>query len=172
GLTDRIVLVHGAVKDVKREPAGAGLQGIGSVPSMFRGLRNPGRELLAARKLFPLLGCFLFVVFVSPLLGQDIIETYAGGGLIAGPALSSVVPDPLGLARDAAGNLYIAAVRANVVLKLDVNGQLSTYAGTGVGGYAGDGGPAASAQLQIPMGLALDHFGNLFIADNVHNVIR
>ena len=95
-----------------------------------------------ARPVRELLVCWLFLILVPQVHSQDIITNYAGGGQLAGPALSSLVPDPSGLARDAAGNLYIATVRGNVVLKLDANGQLSIYAGTGVGGYAGDGGPA------------------------------
>jgi sugar lactone lactonase YvrE len=139
---------------------------------MLCGLKNPGEGLRLAWLARDLLVCSLFLSLIPPVLAQDIITNYAGGGQIAGQALSTLVPDPSGLARDADGNLYIATVRGNVVLKLDTNGQLSVYAGTGVGGYAGDGGPATSAQLSIPLGLALDHRGNLFIADNVYNVIR
>ena len=144
----------------------------GSRPKYVLWTENPGEGLLVARPVRHLRVCLLFLAFVSPVLGQDMITNFAGGGQIAGPALSSVVPDPSGIARDAAGNLYIATVRGNVVLKLDANAQLSVYAGTGVGGYAGDGGPAASAQLYIPLGLAVDLLGNLFIVDNVYNVIR
>src|SRR5262250_1246881 len=138
---------------------------------MFCGARNQGEGLPLARRVRNLLVCSLFLSLVPPVLGQDIITNYAGGGPIAGGALSSPVPDPSGLARDTAGNLYIATVRGNVVLKLDTNGEISVYAGTGVGGYTGDGGPASSAQLFLPLGLALDHLGNLFIADNVYNII-
>jgi trimeric autotransporter adhesin len=139
---------------------------------MLRAQKNPGEGLFVARPACHLLVCSLFLSLISPVFSQDIITSYAGGGQIAGPALSSLVPDPSGLARDAAGNLYVATVRGNVVLKINANGQLSTYAGTGIGGYAGDGGLASSAQLAIPLGLALDHFGNLFIADSVYNIIR
>jgi streptogramin lyase len=139
---------------------------------MLRALKNLGKGLFVARPARHLLACWFFLAFISPAFSQDIIVNYAGGGQIAGPALSSLVTDPSGLARDAAGNLYVATVRGNVVLKIDANGQLSTYAGTGIGGYAGDGGLASSAQLAIPLGLALDHLGNLFIADSVYNIIR
>jgi streptogramin lyase len=138
---------------------------------MFCGLRDHAAGS-PAWSIRDFLVCSLFFSLVPPVFSQDIITNYAGGGQIAGRALSSLVPDPSGLARDAAGNLYIATVRGNVVLKLDVNGQLSVYAGTGVGGYTGDGGPASLAQLFIPLGLSLDRLGNLFIADNVYNLIR
>jgi sugar lactone lactonase YvrE len=114
----------------------------------------------------------LFPLVLPAARAQDIITNYAGGGPIGGAALTSLVTDPSGLARDVAGNLYIATVRGNTVLKLDANGIISGYAGTGVGGYAGDGGPATSAQLSIPLGISLDRQGNLFIADNVNSVIR
>jgi sugar lactone lactonase YvrE len=139
---------------------------------MFCGLKNSREGSPVSWPFFGLLSCSLLLFFAPDVTGQDIITNYAGGGQISGKALAWSVPDPCGLVRDAAGNLYIATVRGNVVLKLDTGGQLSVYAGTGVGGYTGDGGPARSAQLFIPLGLALDRLGNLFIADNVYNVVR
>lgn len=85
----------------------------------------------------------------------------------AGPALSK----PLGLAFDRAGNLYIAT-GFNEVLKVTPQGKRSIFAGTGAAGYSGDGGPAADATLGLPVGVAVDAAGNVFISDFDNNVIR
>ncbi len=80
---------------------------------------------------------------------------------------------PTGLAVDGSGNVFIADYRNKVVLKMDPAGKVTIAAGTlESGGYSGDGGPATSAQLQDPVGLALDKDGNLFIADSANSVIR
>jgi sugar lactone lactonase YvrE len=79
---------------------------------------------------------------------------------------------PAGLAIDGAGNLYIAENAAHRVRKVSPQGIINTVAGTGSAGYSGDGGPATSAQLNWPVGLALDTAGNLFIADVANQVIR
>ncbi len=55
--------------------------------------------------------------------------------------------------------------------RVDTSGTISTVAGTGAGGYSGDGGPAVSAQLQVPQAVAFDKSGNLYIADSA-NFIR
>ena len=79
---------------------------------------------------------------------------------------------PQGLVFDHSGNLYVADLRANRVYRVSLSGELSAYAGTGAGGYAGDGGPAASALLNAPAGLTVDPAGNLYIADTLNQVIR
>ena len=60
----------------------------------------------------------------------------------------------------------------NSVYKITSPGQISIYAGTGVAGFSGDGGPATSAELNFPVSIALDGQGNLFIADSSNNRIR
>lgn len=77
-----------------------------------------------------------------------------------------------GVAVDAGGNVYVAIRRDNVVVKIDSRGNITTAAGTGSGGYSGDGGPATSARLDWPDGLALDPAGNLYIADSLNGRIR
>jgi hypothetical protein len=72
---------------------------------------------------------------------------------------------PRALAADKLGNLYIADASNFVVRKVATNGIITTVAGTGVSGITGDGGSANSARLASPTGIALDAFGNLYIAD-------
>ena len=60
----------------------------------------------------------------------------------------------------------------NRIRKVDPAGIISTYAGTGIPGYSGDRGPAASAQLNFPTGIALDAKGNMYVADEGNSVVR
>jgi uncharacterized protein (TIGR03437 family) len=77
-----------------------------------------------------------------------------------------------GLTFDGAGNLYVSASVNHQVVKVSPNGVVTIVAGTGSAGYSGDNGPALSAQLRYPHGLAVDTAGNLFIADSGNNRIR
>ena len=80
---------------------------------------------------------------------------------------------PNGLALDERGsNLYISDIGAHAVFKLDRQGRLNRIAGTGEGGFSGDGGPALKAQLHAPHDLALDNEGRLLIADSYNHRIR
>ncbi|MBV9768721.1 MAG: SMP-30/gluconolactonase/LRE family protein, partial [Bryobacterales bacterium] len=95
------------------------------------------------------------------------IQTVAGNDSSGdgGKALSAALSQPEGMAIDGAGNVYVADAAENRVRKILTDGTIQTVAGTGVGGFAGDGGPANSALLNQPYGLALDPTGNLYIAD-------
>src|ERR1017187_5498163 len=73
---------------------------------------------------------------------------------------------------DAAGNLFVADRDASVVRKIAVNGTISTVAGSGTAGFTGDGGAAASAQIDGPFDVAVDSAGNLYIADTGNEVVR
>jgi RHS repeat-associated protein len=73
---------------------------------------------------------------------------------------------------DSLGNLYIADAGRSRILKVTPNGVITTVAGSGVQGYGGDGGPATSAKLNWPWGVAIDNSGNLYIADGFNNRIR
>jgi uncharacterized protein (TIGR03437 family) len=95
------------------------------------------------------------------------IQTVAGSDNSGdgGSALSAALGQPEGIARDNAGNIYVADAADNRVRKITSDGNIQTFAGTGAAGFAGDGGPATAAQLNQPYGLALDRAGNLYIAD-------
>lgn len=108
---------------------------------------------------------------ISTVAGTSTLG-YSGDG---GPATSAKLGGSStyeGLAVDAAGNLYISDPENAVVRKVNAAGIISTVAGNGSPGFSGDGGPASSAQLQGPQGLAVDSAGNLYIADNRNNRVR
>ncbi len=94
---------------------------------------------------------------------------FSGDG---GPATSAQLDSPSGVAVDTAGNLFIAERSNNRVRKVTPGGVISTVAGNGTGGFRGDGGPATSAQLDSPSGVAVDTAGNLFIADTSNQRVR
>ena len=93
---------------------------------------------------------------------------YSGDG---GPATSAQLNGPVALAVDSVGNLYIADSGNNRVRRVS-NGVISTVAGNGTAGFSGDNGPAASAKLNSPEGVAVDSAGNLCIADSGNQRIR
>lgn len=102
-----------------------------------------------------------------------IITTVAGGGTgDSGLAVFGLLSAPWGIARDSAGNTYIADTGNNRVRKVAASGVITTVAGVGTTGYSGDGGPGISAQLNAPEGLALDASGNLYIADTYNFRVR
>jgi sugar lactone lactonase YvrE len=129
-----------------------------------------------------------------PGLRQDALLAIDGGGNIVGTEfvygigqgpLSVLVPGTIstlyaqqgvdytfGIAKDSAGNIYFSNSLANTVQKIDTLGNLSVVAGTGIAGFAGDGGLATSAELQNPAGLAIDGAGNLYIADTANSRVR
>jgi sugar lactone lactonase YvrE len=97
-------------------------------------------------------------------------EGYSGDG---GAATSAEVSLLGGLAVDAAGNLYIADEGNSCIREVMAStGVITTVAGNGTPGYSGDGGPAVSAALSYPSGVAVDGAGNLFIADTGNNRVR
>jgi trimeric autotransporter adhesin len=79
---------------------------------------------------------------------------------------------PNGLALDDKGDLYISDIGTHRILKLNRLGRLTVIAGTGEGGFGGDGGPAIKASLNAPHDLAFDAEGNLLIADTFNHRIR
>ena len=114
---------------------------------------------------------------IRKIATSGIIATVAGNGTDrilgdGGPATSGRLDWPYGLAVDTVGNIYIADSGNHRVRKVATNGIISTLAGNGVAGYTGDGGPAERAQLNRPIGVAVDRLGNLYIADSDNNRIR
>src|ERR1017187_414838 len=115
---------------------------------------------------------FLLAAVHSLLAQPYVIYTVAGW---APPpsniaAVNASIPLPDGVAADSAGNVYFTS--DNCVFKIDLSGMLIRVAGTSRAGFSGDGGPATSAQLKSPYGLALDGSGNLYIADSGNNRVR
>lgn len=105
------------------------------------------------------------------------ISTIAGNGQAnfggdGGQATSAQLSYPDGIAVDHAGNVYVSDLLNNRVRMVTPTGGISTFAGTGIAGFGGDGGAAASAQLNQPAGLAFDTSGNLYIADSNNAVVR
>ncbi len=107
-----------------------------------------------------------------------IISTVAGNGTAGysgdgGAATSAEINFPYGVAVDSAGNIYIADNGNQRIRKVTVStGIISTVAGNGIVGYSGDGGPATSAELDSPTGVAVDSAGNIYIADLENYRIR
>ena len=105
-----------------------------------------------------------------------LIATVAGNGLpgYSGdghPALSARIGVPFNAAVDRSGNIYFSD--GNVVREVvAATGNITVAAGNGKTGNSGDGGPATSAQLDSPTGVAVDGAGNLYIADGASNVVR
>ena len=98
-----------------------------------------------------------------------------GWGLAAsGPVKATQVSISLidGMAVAPNGDIYIARRSHNVISRIDAKGLLVNIVGTGASGYAGDGGPAAKAQLSVPAGLTFDADGNLYIADRDNHRVR
>ncbi len=106
---------------------------------------------------------------ITTVAGND-TAGYSGDGF---PAVNAMLDSPYAVAVDRSGNLFIADYKNDVIRKVDDTGGISTYAGMiDSFGYSGDSGPAASAKINYPAGIALDTLGNLYIADAHNNVIR
>jgi len=125
---------------------------------------------------FRLVFCAVIMLFVSGVASaqQDIINNYAGGGPNNVPATSAPAALPVGVAVDGSGNLYFSSNYTNQhrVFKVSSSGTLTVVAGNGFPGYSGDGGPATQAQLYDPQNIAVDHAGNVFIADESNCAVR
>jgi sugar lactone lactonase YvrE len=106
---------------------------------------------------------------ISTIAGTPGINGFSGDG---GPATAAKLYGPYSVATDGTGNIYIADVDNQRIRKIDAAGNISTIAGSGVGGYSGDGGPATVAQLYEPIAVAADAVGNVYIADGWNNRIR
>ncbi|HEY6340164.1 MAG TPA: NHL repeat-containing protein [Bryobacteraceae bacterium] len=128
---------------------------------------------------------------VRKVTPEGIITTIAGSGPSGpplgqvsegdgGPATAAFINSPTGVAVDQLGNLYIAEPESNRIRKVSITGIITTVVGSGACtlfedlnlGLSGDGGPAATAQVACPWGVAVDGAGNLYFADNMNNRVR
>lgn len=110
--------------------------------------------------------------------GTNIITTVAGNGTAGfsgdgGAATSARINTPKGIVLDPSGSFLIGDnMNSKLRLVLGATGIISSYAGTGTVGYSGDGGPPIYALFSYPYGVAMDNFGNIYIADRNNHVIR
>ena len=101
--------------------------------------------------------------------GKFGLTGFSGDG---GPATSAKLNYPVGLAVDGEGSLYIADWQNSRVRKVSPGGTITTFAGGSNSGFSGDGGPAISAKLDHPWGVAVDGKGNVYIADTGNSRVR
>ena len=106
-----------------------------------------------------------------------IISTVAGIGVAGysgdgGPATAAKLYSPGAIVLDPTGNLYITEFQNDRIRMVNTAGIISTFAGTGVIGFSGDGGPAIAAKFRNPEGITIDAANNLYIADSYNNRIR
>jgi sugar lactone lactonase YvrE len=114
---------------------------------------------------------------IREVLPNGNIYTIAGTGQAAylgdgGPPANAAIVSPTGVAVDAVGNIYIAGANASSIRKVSTTGTISTIAGGSQAGYAGDGGPAAGAQLNGAQAVAVDAAGDVYVADTGNNAVR
>lgn len=105
----------------------------------------------------PITGATTVIAGYKPIARPD--STIGDGG----PALNALIA-PEDIATDQAGNIYVVEA-AHRIRKIRPDGIITTIAGTGTYGFSGDGGPATSAQLNLPKAVAVDHAGNVYISD-------
>jgi sugar lactone lactonase YvrE len=108
---------------------------------------------------------------------SGVIQTVAGDGVPGftadgGLAVDASLNSPGAIAVDGSENLFIADTLNNRVRQVNVFGAISTVAGNGLAAHAGDGGPASGASVKLPLGVAVDAFGDLYIAEAYDNVVR
>ena len=135
----------------------------------WRGM-DSGRQL---RGMLPWLMRVLVIAVLAAIPSPG-AETISGPWIPVGisSTLNFFLDDPLGVAVDGLGNVYISEVHRHRVLKVDTTGMITRFAGTGWTGAGGDGGPASQAQLDSPLGMAIDGHGNVYIADSGNHRVR
>jgi cysteine-rich repeat protein len=87
-------------------------------------------------------------------------------------ALDIGFAEPTAAAVDALGRIYVADGASHVVRRIDVDGTVTTVAGNGSAGFSGDGGQATSARLELPVAVAVDASGRLYVADRANHRVR
>lgn len=122
------------------------------------------KPLATGRLIIALCGALLPALFAPSATTS---QTSAGE---RSSAINLIYPN--GLALDDKGDLHISDIGAHRVLKLDRGGRLTVVAGTGEGGFGGDGGKALEAELNTPQKVAVARDGSLFIADRANHRVR
>ena len=108
---------------------------------------------------------------------QGVISTFAGTGAFGFtgegvPATEARFNRPEGVAVDGAGNVYVADTGNDRIRRINTQGVISTFAGTGASGFTGEGVPATEAAFNQPEGVAVDGAGNVYVADTGNHRIR
>ncbi len=112
----------------------------------------------------------LLGIFFNTNSNGQTINTIAGNGIGSysgdGAAATAAGIDwPTRTAMDGSGNLYFTDYSNALIRKINTAGIISTYAGNGMSGYSGDGGPATAASINDPTGMAVDIAGNIYTSD-------
>jgi sugar lactone lactonase YvrE len=127
------------------------------------------------RSILTLGGCFALITMLlvtTPMAAQKVTTTVGGFIGDGGPATSAGLDAPRDVIQDSAGNTYVADVWNHRIREITPAGTISTFAGTGIAGFSGDGGLARNAMLSFPAGILFDATGNMLVADGGNNRIR
>ncbi|MHA3774037.1 NHL domain-containing protein [Verrucomicrobiota bacterium sgz303538] len=117
------------------------------------------------------------VLLFPAILSASEIRTFAGTGVKGfsgdgGKAEKAQLNDPFGIVRGSDGALYVCDTDNHRIRKIASDGTITTVAGSGTRGYAGDGGPAIQAQLNEPYEVRFDHSGNLVFVERMNHCVR
>ena len=110
---------------------------------------------------------------IRKVTGPGQVSTFAGSGIegyIDGPAGTAQFHAPTGVTCDPQGNVYVVDMYNHCVRKITPDGTVSTFAGTGAQGFSN--GTGTLAQFNTPSGIAMDHNGNIYVADQGQSKIR
>ena len=105
---------------------------------------------------------------ISTIVGTG-VSGFSGDG---GPATAAKIWNAFGIAFDIYGNMYLSDAGNNRIRKVDASGVITSIAGTGTSGYAGDGGAATAARFNVPFGICIDSSINIYIADRGNDRVR
>lgn len=110
---------------------------------------------------------------IRQITPEGVVTTYAGSGLpgaLNGNGVYASFYQPVGVALDASGNVYVTDSGNNLIREIGTSGAVGTFAGTGAAGFAN--GLPGIATFDAPQGIAIDASGDIYIADNGSNVVR